>query len=72
MVVLTPLPHKLGDLSSPVDTSSHMGALDDAEMGEASMEEIPTVPLPLAKTPRPSGGTPLRMQASSAKRPTGL
>ena len=40
MVVLTPLPHKLGDISSPVDTSSQVGALDDAKMGEASLEEI--------------------------------
>ena len=53
MVVLTPLPHKLGDLSGPVDTSSQVGAPDDAEMGEASLEEIPTVPLPLAETQHP-------------------
>ena len=58
MVVLTPLPHKLGDISSPVDTLSQVGALDDAERGEASLEEIPTVPLPLAKTPGPNGDTP--------------
>ena len=57
VVVLTPLPHKLGDISSPVDTSSQVGVLDDAKMGEASLEEIPTVPLPLAETPRPSGDT---------------
>ena len=58
MVILTPLPHKLGDLSSPVDTSSQVGALDDAKMGEASLEEIPAFPSPIAKTPGPSGGTP--------------
>ena len=57
MVVLTPLPPKLGDLSSPVDTSSQVGAPDDTEMGEASLEEIPTVPLPIAKTPGSSGST---------------
>ena len=57
VVMLIPLPHKLGDIFSPVDMSSQVGALDDAEMGEASLEEIPTVPLPLAKTPGPSGDT---------------
>ena len=58
MVILTPLPHKLGDLSSPVDTSSQLSAPDDAEMGEASLEEIPTVPLPIAETLGPSSSTP--------------
>ena len=58
MVVLTPLPYKLGDISGPVDTSSQLGALDDVtEMGEASLEEIPTVPSPLAETPVPSSDT---------------
>ena len=55
--VLIPLPHKLG-LSSPVDTSSQVSALDDTEMGEASLEEIPTIPLPIAETPGPRSGTP--------------
>ena len=59
MVVLTPPPTKLGDISSPVDTSSQVGALDDPEMGETSLEEIPAVLSPLAKTPGPSGDTPL-------------
>ena len=58
MVILTPLPHKLGDLSGPVDTSSQVSAPDDAEMGKASLEEIPTAPLPTAETPGPSGGNP--------------
>ena len=53
-----PLPHKQGDLSSPVDTSCQVSALDDTEMGEASLWEIPTAPLPTAKTPGPSGSTP--------------
>ena len=57
VVVLTPLPHKLGNISSPVDISSQVGALDDTELGEASLEEIPAVPLPLAKTPGPNGNT---------------
>ena len=58
MVILTPPPHKLRELSSPVDTSSQVSVLDDAEMGEASLQEIPTVPLPIAKTPPPSSSTP--------------
>ena len=55
--MLTPLPHKLGDISGLVDTSSQVGALDDAKMREASLEEIPAVPLPLAETPDPSSDT---------------
>ena len=58
MVVLTLLPNKPGDLSSPVDTSSQMSALDDAEMGEATLEEIPAAPLPTAETPGLSSGAP--------------
>ena len=54
----TPLPHKLGDPSGPVDTSSQVSTLDDAEMVEASLEEIPTTPSPTAKTPGPSGSIP--------------
>ena len=34
MVVLTPLPNKLGDPSGPVDTSSQVSAPDDAQMAE--------------------------------------
>ena len=58
IVVLTPPPHKLGDPSRPVDTSSQVGALDDAEMAEASLEEVPTAPSPTAETPGPSSGAP--------------
>ena len=46
MVMLTPPPQKLGDISSPVDTSSQVGAPDNAKMGEASLEEIPPAPHP--------------------------
>ena len=56
--MLTPLPHKLGDTSRIVDTSSQVNALDDAEMVEASLEDIPTAPSPTAKTPGPNSGTP--------------
>ena len=58
MVLLTPLPNKLGDLSRPVDTSPQMSAPDDAEMAAASLEEIPTAPSPTAETAGPSNGAP--------------
>ena len=58
MVILTPPPHKLGDPSGPVDTSSQVSSPDDAEMAEASLEEIPTAPSPTAETPGPSSGAP--------------
>ena len=56
MVLLTPLPTKLGDFLWPVDTSSQVSTPDDAEMGDASLEQIPAVLSPTAKTPRPSSG----------------
>ena len=56
IIVLTPLPHKLGDPSGPVDTSSQVSTPADAEMMEASLMEILTGPSPTAKTPSPSGG----------------
>ena len=59
MVVLTPPPHKLRDLSRLVDTSSQVSTPDDVEMVEASLEEVPTTISPIAKTPGPSSGTPL-------------
>ena len=52
------MPYKLGDLSGPVDTSSQVSALDDAEIEEPSLEEIPAAPSPTAETPGPSSGTP--------------
>ena len=58
VVVLTSLPHKLGDPSGPVDTSSQVRALDDTEMAEASLEEIPTAPSPRAETPGPNSNAP--------------
>ena len=58
MVLLMPPPHKWGDLSSPVDTSSQVSTPDDAEMGEASLGEIPTAPSPTAKTPGPNDSAP--------------
>ena len=58
VVILTPLLHKLGDPSGPVDTSSQVSIPDDAEMVEASLEEIPTALSPTAETPEPSSGAP--------------
>ena len=58
VVIPLPLPHKWGDLSCPVDTSSQVRIPDDAEMGEASLGEIPAAPSPTAKTPGPSSSAP--------------
>ena len=58
VVILTPLPHKLGDPSGPVDTSSQVSTPDDAEMVEASLEEIPAAPSQTAETPGPSCSAP--------------
>ena len=58
VVILTPLPNKLGDLSRPANTSSQVSTPDDAEMAEASLEEIPTAPSPTVETPGPSGSSP--------------
>ena len=58
IVILTPLPLKLGDPSGPVDTSSQAGTLDDAEMVEASLEEVPAVPSPTTETSGPSSSAP--------------
>ena len=58
MVILTPPPHKLRDLSRLVDTSSQVSTLDDIEMAEASLEEVPTTISPIAETPGSRSGTP--------------
>ena len=52
------LPTKLGDFPGPDDTSSQVSTPDDAEMGDASLEEIPASSSPIAETPGPSGGAP--------------
>ena len=51
VVILIRPPHKLRDPSRPVDTSSQVSTPEDAEMAEASLEEIPTATSPTAKTP---------------------
>ena len=58
MVMLTPPPHELRNLSGPVDMSSQLRTLDDAEMAEASLEEVPTTISPITETPEPSSGAP--------------
>ena len=69
VVILTRPPHKLGDPSGPVDTSSQVGALDDAEMGEASLEEVSGAPLPQLRQQGPAVVLLLQMQAIYEKRP---
>ena len=59
MVIVTPPPHKLRDLSGLVDTSSQMSTPDDtemAEMVEAPLEEIPSLTVDI---PGPNAGAPL-------------
>ena len=50
VVILTPPPHKLKDLPKPVDTSSQVSTLDDVEMAEALLGEVPTTISPIAAT----------------------
>ena len=59
MVVLTPLPPKWGIFwsSGHILLGEHPRWCQD---GEASLEEVPTSPLPIAKTPGPNSGTPTK------------
>ena len=58
LIVLTPTPHKLRDLSRLVDTSSQVSAPNDVEMVEASQEEVPATISPIAVTPGSRNITP--------------
>ena len=58
MVVLTPPPHKLRDLSRLVNTLAQVSALDDIEMAKASLEEVPITISPIAMTPGSRSSTP--------------
>ena len=58
VVLVTPLPPKQEDLAKPVDMSSQVSAPDDAEMEDASLEEIPATSSPTAGTPGPSSNAP--------------
>ena len=59
MVLVTPLPTKPEYFPQPVDTSSWVSALDDAEMEDASLEDIPTASSHIAETPGPSSSAPV-------------
>ena len=41
MVLVTPLPPKLEDFPKPVDTSSQVGAPDEGDMDDPSLEQVP-------------------------------
>ena len=58
MVLVMPLPTKLEDFLQPVDTSSQVRAPNDAEMEEASLEEVPTPSSLTAEALGPSGDAP--------------
>ena len=60
VVILTPPPHKLRDLSRLVDTSSKVSTLNDIDMAEASLEEVPTTISPIAVTPGSRSVIPLQ------------
>ena len=58
MVLVMPLPTKPEDFPKPVDTSSQVTTLDDAEMEDTSLEEFPTPSSPTVEAPGPSGNDP--------------
>ena len=53
MVLVNPLPSKPEDFAWPVDVSSQVSTPDNAEMEDASPEEMPAVSSPPAETPGP-------------------
>ena len=53
MLLVTPLATKLEDFPKPVDTSSQVSALNNAEMEDVSLEEIPAPSAPTAEAPPP-------------------
>ena len=65
VVLVTPLPTKPEDFPWPVDTSSQVTLLDDADMEDAFIEEIPAASSPTAKTAGSnSGGHPWKCSPS--------
>ena len=58
VVLVIPLPTKPEDFPKPVDTSSQVSTPDDAEMENASLEEIPTPSSPMVEAPGPSSDAP--------------
>ena len=57
MVLVTPLPTKPEDFSKPVDMSSQVSALNDAEMEDTSLEEIPAPSSPTTEVQGTSSDT---------------
>ena len=55
---VTTLPTNLEDFPKPVDMSSQVSTPDDAEMEDASLEEIPTPSSPTAEALGPSSDVP--------------
>ena len=70
VVILTPPPYKLKELSKPVDTSSQVSIPDDTEMAEASLGEVPTSISPIAVAPMSRSITHLQMWTNFERRPT--
>ena len=58
MLLVTSLPTKPEDFPKPVDASSQVSAPDDAEMEDASLEEIPAPSSLTAECPGPSSNAP--------------
>ena len=72
MVLVTPLPTKLKDFPKPVDMSSQVSALYNAEMEEASLEDIPTPSSPTTEAQGLSSDAPPPDAAHLWKKPTRL
>ena len=58
MVLVTPLPTKLEDFLKPVDMSSQVSTLNDAEIEDASLEEIPAPSSPTTEAQGPGSDAP--------------
>ena len=58
MVLVMPVPTKPEDFPWPVDTSSQLSIPNDAEMEDASLEEIPAPSPPTVEAPGPSSDAP--------------
>ena len=72
MVLVMPLPTKLEDFPNPVYTSSQVSAPNNAEMEDASLEEIPTLSSLTVEPSEPSSDALPQMWFISRKSPTRL
>ena len=70
VVILTPPPCKPKELPKLVDTSSHVSALDDVEMAEASLEGVLPPSLPWLQLLDLGASLPLQTWLSSGRMPT--